>query len=525
MMPIIKFILIFILLLSSFSTFSIALYSYKKLKTNVAIAFILMMLSISIYSLGYAFELSQDSIPGIFLALKIQYLGIPFISLFWFIVALKYSGYKKLNLLKYILLILIPFITTIMLYTNKYHLLFYRNIQLSIEGPFTLALTNKGLWYYIDYAYKIILTISGTALFFNMIKKQNGFKKKQALVIFIGSVIPAIGIIVAITNIYPYSLDLTPFFLTIAVPTFGFPIFKLGMFNISPIAKDRIFEGMMDGVIVIDKKNRICDYNFAAGKLFSELGSDVLGLDYTNVLNNYSELLKIISKRKFHTGELPLQVFNEVKTFNVSLTKLFSKINIHIGYILVLHDITTQKELEKQLYEMATIDVLTNVSNRRYFFKSAIKELERLKRFKREFSLLLIDIDLFKSVNDTYGHLAGDTVLKNCAHTLKKIIRDCDTLGRYGGEEFIILLPETDKTQSNIIAERLRKEVSLLENIFEDKSIPVTISLGSSHFSFMDDRFNYSCEDILFNIIDQADKALYKAKSSGRNKVTLFSYL
>lgn len=519
----IKNILIFILLISSFSTFCIAFYSYRKLKTTIALAFILLMLSISIYSLGYAFELSQATKSGIMFALKIQYLAIPYVSLFWFIVALKYSGYKKLNKLKYTILLVVPVITTIMLYTNDYHSLLYKDFQLYEAGPLVLVSTVKGVWYYIDYTYKVILTLSGILLFFKMIKKETGFRKKQAVIISLGSMITGIGLIVAITNQIPNSLDLTPFFLTIAVPTFGYPIFKLGMFNISPIAKDRIFESMMDGVIVIDSKYRISDYNFAAGKLFPELKRDILGLDYKGVLHSYSQLVDIISQGKFYTGDIFCNLLNEVRTYNITITKLYSKVNIHIGYIVVLHDITDQKELEKQLYEMATTDVLTNVYNRRHFFKSATKELERMKRYNRTVSLLLIDIDLFKSVNDTYGHLAGDIVLKNCAAQLKETLRDCDILGRYGGEEFVILLPETDLDSCNVIAERLRTRVSLLENSYEGESIPVTISLGSSCFSYNEYDGKQRCEEILSTLISQADQALYRAKESGRNRVLSFT--
>lgn len=170
--------------------------------------------------------------------------------------------------------------------------------------------------------------------------------------------------------------------------------------------------------------------------------------------------------------------------------------------------------LFNEIQRLATIDPLTQVHNRRFFFDQAIIELERCCRYKRPACIILIDIDFFKSVNDHYGHLAGDLVLKNVAALIRNQLRTVDFLGRYGGEEFVVFLPETSETSAFQVAERLRKEIEALVVHYSNNNIQCTVSLGLASF---DIKFCNKLEDFL----EQADQALYRAKHNGRNQVSL----
>jgi diguanylate cyclase (GGDEF)-like protein len=170
--------------------------------------------------------------------------------------------------------------------------------------------------------------------------------------------------------------------------------------------------------------------------------------------------------------------------------------------------------LFNEIQRLATIDPLTQVHNRRFFFEQAIIELERCCRYKRPACIILIDIDFFKSVNDHYGHLAGDLVLKNIAALICNQLRTVDFLGRYGGEEFVVFLPETSETSAFQVAERLRKEIEALVTHYSNNKIQCTVSLGLANF---DIKFCNRLEDFL----EQADQALYRAKHNGRNQVSL----
>jgi diguanylate cyclase (GGDEF)-like protein/PAS domain S-box-containing protein len=165
-----------------------------------------------------------------------------------------------------------------------------------------------------------------------------------------------------------------------------------------------------------------------------------------------------------------------------------------------------------EVQELATHDPLTGVYNRREFFKRAVSEIERATRYQQDLSMILFDIDHFKRVNDTYGHPKGDSFLQEIAQRCLTNLRENDIIGRYGGEEFIILMPSTDIANATIVAERLRRDV-LQENI-DTGNGPLTISLGVAGY-------DKSCKDI-DDLVARADRALYTAKNSGRNRFKLF---
>jgi diguanylate cyclase (GGDEF)-like protein len=163
-----------------------------------------------------------------------------------------------------------------------------------------------------------------------------------------------------------------------------------------------------------------------------------------------------------------------------------------------------------KIAEIMPIDSLTKLYDRQYLLLKIKDEFNRFKRYKTPFSILLLDIDDFKRINDTFGHQKGDEVLAEYAGLMHKSKRDLDICGRYGGEEFIILLPHTDMNEAEIIAERLRM---LIENRFKN-NIGLTTSVGVSNCPVS--------SKTIKNLIKKADDALYKSKSLGKNRVTCF---
>lgn len=168
-----------------------------------------------------------------------------------------------------------------------------------------------------------------------------------------------------------------------------------------------------------------------------------------------------------------------------------------------------------KMEQLATTDSLTGILNRRFFLQQVNKELERSQRYGNPFSLLIVDIDHFKKVNDTYGHSAGDAVIIDVTKVIQKALRKVDILGRYGGEEFIIFLPETNYQNAIHVGERIRKTIEKTQTIYENKKIMCTISLGISNFHPNDKTFD--------DVFKRADTALYQAKNEGRNRVIYFS--
>jgi diguanylate cyclase (GGDEF)-like protein/PAS domain S-box-containing protein len=167
--------------------------------------------------------------------------------------------------------------------------------------------------------------------------------------------------------------------------------------------------------------------------------------------------------------------------------------------------------LIEQIQWLAITDPLTGLYNRRGLFNLGEREVERFRRFGRPFVAIMIDIDLFKNVNDSYGHTIGDQVLVALSIELKKRVRDVDVIGRYGGEEIVILMPETDLASGYQAAERLRRYIAELDILTERGKVAITISMGVAEF-------RPHIPD-LATLIDRADSAMYQAKQAGRNQV------
>ncbi len=234
----------------------------------------------------------------------------------------------------------------------------------------------------------------------------------------------------------------------------------------------------------------------------------------TNTIVNLR--VKNIDKKQI---SLNMKYDNELRILQEEFNKLLEKIsNDEIERLELLHGINEKLEYEvkkrtKELENIAITDRLTQLYNRTKMDIEIQNMYEMYQRYRRTFSLIMIDIDYFKVVNDTYGHQVGDSVLKKLALILQEHVRKTDLVGRWGGEEFLIACPETSQTDALKLAEKLRNEVALF--LF-DKIGHKTISLGVAQIQ----------EGLaLDNLIDNSDKALYQAKKSGRNKVVLFSEL
>lgn len=169
-----------------------------------------------------------------------------------------------------------------------------------------------------------------------------------------------------------------------------------------------------------------------------------------------------------------------------------------------------EAKYHEEIYRMTIVDGLTQIHNKRYLYEALEREITRAKRHDRPLAVLMFDIDYFKRINDHYGHLAGDYVLRELADVVKLRIRRDEVFARYGGEEFVILLPETSLEGARALAESIREKVEEHEFTFQNERIAVTISIGCA--LLVDDE---GANDI----IGRADGMLYEAKRSGRNRV------
>lgn len=518
----IRALCIFYLSLCCVGTLWLSYYGARTLRSAGSNAFIFFMMSILVYMFGYVCELSSDTFESIYLSLRIEYLGVPVISVFWVLFALGYNGYApRKKKFVYPALFLLPVVTTVMLYTNMHHFLHYKSLVVDTRGPFPVAVNVKGTWYYIDFVYKTLLNFSGAALFGRAALRATGYRRRQTAIIFCGSLIPLAGNLLGVLGFAPYGLDINPFLLSITLPLCSYAIFRLRMFDIVPIARDRVFKTMNISVVVLDSKGRIVDCNDCARRILPRLDQNAPGMGLRDVLPVDAEGLEPEALLSGGDRELAFPVDGRTRWFAVSGAAIPSPKGKPVGLIVSLRDVTENKALLRRLERMAAIDALTEVYGRRFFMESCLVEIRRAWREKSALSFLLTDIDHFKNVNDTHGHLAGDLVLKNVAAAFRRVLRDGDVLGRYGGEEFAIVLPRTDQEGARALAERLRREVASTATVYEGTAIETTISVGIAAIApgHWGERMDY--ERTREALIKASDQALYRAKDQGRNRVCL----
>jgi diguanylate cyclase (GGDEF)-like protein/PAS domain S-box-containing protein len=228
----------------------------------------------------------------------------------------------------------------------------------------------------------------------------------------------------------------------------------------------------------------------------------------------------ILSGKEWHGEMVNRRKNGESYWVAVSISPIIDSNGIITHFVSINEDITTRKETEEKikrlnagLEQLAMTDYLTSLYNRRYFMQRGTEEFKRAKRNKQPLALLMLDIDQFKKVNDTYGHEAGDMALQQVASVLKSSLREIDILGRMGGEEFAVLLPNTPLHEAGVLAERVQQIMA--NTSFElpgaSLNINITISIG---VAVMTDEMS-----VIDDILRNADAALYHAKNSGRNRV------
>ncbi|KKC29864.1 GGDEF domain-containing response regulator [Caldanaerobacter subterraneus] len=281
-----------------------------------------------------------------------------------------------------------------------------------------------------------------------------------------------------------------------------------------------IMEYAGDAIIMIDDNGKVTFWNPAAERILGYSKEEIIGKDLHMFMIQDMRLYEAYREafKKFRlTGKGSVVGKTvEMKTrhkngheIDVELSLSAVRIKDSWHAIGIIRDISERKRFEELLYRQSITDPLTNIYNRRFFMQMLEQEIERVKRNKKLFSLIMFDLDHFKNVNDRFGHAAGDMVLKSVADTVKGRIRKTDYFARWGGEEFIILLPETSLNNAAELAEELRKKISETEL---DGIGKVTASFGVTE---------YRNTDTVDTVLLRVDGALYEAKGSGRNCVKI----
>jgi diguanylate cyclase (GGDEF)-like protein len=471
-------------------------------------------------SAGYAIcsmlEVIYPTRDGTLFWAKMSYTFVSTIPVAWLAFAFWYSGKEKfMERRRFWIFLVIPVVSLFMVFTNELHLLFWRQVEFRPVGDYLVMIVKqRGPWFWIYFSYAYLIIFANFVIISRRYFSLYHLYRQRSFWVILGAITPLAGNLIYVFQLIPgLTMNYSPITYSFGCIAIAIGIYRYKLLEILPVASTILVDNLSDGVIFLDVNDNVVDINPAAKEII-DYEADPIGVPAVKIITCWEEALEQSGEGK--RKEITICKGNNTRYYDIHITMLNNPKGRPIGRLATLHDVTERTLLLKTVETLATVDTLTDLLNRRHFLTLAQRELDRSRRYEYPLSIILIDLDRFKNVNDTFGHLVGDHVLREFASQLQRSLRIVDVIARFGGDEFVALLPETNLQSAIEAADRLRRKVAETPFITESGNITVTLSIGITSLE------NY--QDInLDRLLEQADRALYKAKTAGRNQVIVWN--
>lgn len=490
------------------------MYSRNRRELPGALSLSALCGCIAVYSFGYAMELTSRSLEVALFWNGFQYMAIPFISFFALVLALKFSGKNQFfeNRKNFWFLSMPAILILFFRFTNDWHHMFYTAAVFSENNFLSILQLVKGPLHTISILYILFCAFISIISFVLTLTSGGGTLRKEMFLLILAMLMPPLSAILNGINMAPIGIDFSALTLSISSFIFLSIFFKWQWFEPFPLGREKVFHYAKEGILIIDRQNKIIDYNQAAKSIFDQLDIFELPIPLTELNSQFNQLLASDSVIEFSIYSQDRMAF-----YSASFTPVKRSHETNGGGLILLTDISNLVATRMQLEKAASIDALTGSDNRRAFYTKLNYEHQLYQRYSREYSIIMLDIDYFKVINDSYGHLAGDAILIELVNQLKTLTRNTDSIARFGGDEFIVMLPETDKMQAVLLGQRILKSIQEHEYQYNGSRIQMTVSLGISSCIDLNLLQNQSMDET----IRLADEALFKAKEKGRNRLEI----
>jgi diguanylate cyclase (GGDEF)-like protein len=516
-------------------TIAIVAWRRRSRSSPASMAFVLLMLGVAEMSATVGLASLLDDPRAKMAAALAAYFGAGVLTAAMFVYAraladANYSpGWATIALLA-----VEPVLIVTLAATNSFHHLVLRGeIGSTTWGIYTY---HSGPATALNLTYAFVLITAALVIIARACLRATSVHRLQLASLPIASIVPAAAQLWVLTR--PGGTASNPDFTSLMFAVSGivlaWSLFRHGLLQIIPVARNLVLEKLSDAVIVLDTRAEVLDINPAGEALARAvnpgLPARIVGLPGQALMPAHAGAATLTpgSRRAVVSGvEVDL---------DIRITELFDRKGRQLGCAVVIRDVTelgqerrklagandrlreqlhTIEKLRADLAEQAVRDVLTGLHNRRHLIETLDAELRHAADDGRPLSVVMLDIDHFKHVNDTHGHTIGDDLLVALSCELADAVREGDTVARYGGEEFVILLPDTDAATANHRAEILRLRCAAVAVYSADGSVATTISAGIATFP--------ASGITAGHLLAAADKALYRAKAAGRNRVLLAS--
>jgi diguanylate cyclase (GGDEF)-like protein len=444
-----------------------------------------------------------------------------------------------------------------MVFVNPQHLYRLHPSLVTVNGESALNYDYGPLFYFGFVPWAAGLLVAAATLLIRGMSQTPLVFRRRNVVLLLASVVPMAGLAIYLSKTLPWqSFDPTFLCVSIAVLMCGYAVLRYHVLDVAPLARNAVIEYLADGVVVIDANDSVIDFNAAARRICPGLDRRVIGRQISEAIPDQPAISHAVHRAhdvserettrlaapartdeqtaespradafsesdEISLGEVTLVVnlaedgqgAQRVRHLAVSVSPMQDRDGGRLGSVIIFHDVTRRVQLYEEAQLHAATDDLTALLVRRHFRRLADRELSRAACHNLSLSLLAIDLDDFKTVNDSFGHQAGDQVLRSVASACREQLRDIDLMARFGGDEFCVLLPQADEPQALQVAERLREAIGARQHWSDGRAFSLTASVGIATIDVVDAQG-------LNEMIGAADAGLYEAKRRGKDRVAV----
>lgn len=485
----------------------LCIYALVRHTSHLARYFFFAAVCAFLYTFGYASELGAASLEEIRFWLKFEYAGLSFISALWFLLSWKLYYRRSPRFRMVVLVMLIPAASCFLVMTHEYHSLYYRSLDVLEIGTKMLVSIEKGPWYWIQLTGHAVFLVMSLVLQIRIWRNRGYGIRESSFWIWVGTAQLFPWNIVYQLGLSAGGIDLNPFGIAVSMLFIGYGIFRYRTLSTEEALVYTIFSSLENPMVILDRFGNISDFNAAAQSLFSWLNPFLIGKPVPPSSGDAA----LFDPEKGKKLDKSIMMGDGMHLFEGHADPLYQDKSVQ-GYIYFFRDVTENRRLLARLRRLAYFDMLTGLYNRPRFMWHAERLLRSRVLWNQPVAVLMMDIDHFKMVNDRFGHAMGDRVLQMLGRVIRTRVAGHGLAGRYGGEEFTVILPRHGKAEAVDFAEMLRKSIAGIA--FERKLVPVriTVSIGVSA------RYPEEGRD-LDALLAEADRALYEAKRKGRDRV------